>query len=54
MHSNSSDSTNNKTYFQPLKNEKENIICKDGFCSISNPKETSKIDKNDKSLFDPI
>ena len=33
---------------------KESIICKDGFCSLPNQKETSKQDTNDMNLFDPI
>ena len=32
----------------------ESIICKDGFCSLPNQKETSKQDTNDMNLFDPI
>ena len=33
---------------------KEKIICKDGFCSLPNPNENSKQNKNDINLFDPI
>ena len=33
---------------------KEKVICKDGFCSLPNPKEISKQDKNNINLFDPI
>ena len=33
---------------------KENIICKDGFCSLPNQKEITKKDKNDINFFDPI
>ena len=33
---------------------KEKIICKDGFCSLPNQKETSKANTNDMNLFDPI
>ena len=33
---------------------KENMICKDGFCSLPNQKSISKQDKNDINLFDPI
>ena len=33
---------------------KEKMICKDGFCSLPNFKETSKQDENDMNLFEPI
>ena len=33
---------------------KEEMICKDGFCSLPNQKEISKQDANDMNLFDPI
>ena len=33
---------------------KEKMICKDGFCSLPNPKETQKQDTNHLNLFDPI
>ena len=32
---------------------KEEMICKDGFCSLPNQKEMSKV-TNDMNLFDPI
>ena len=32
----------------------ENMVCKDGFCSLTNQKEISKQNKNDMNLFDPI
>ena len=32
---------------------KEKMICKDGFCSLPNQKEMSKV-TNDMNLFDPI
>ena len=54
MQNESSNVSNEKNYSEPLKIEKENIICKDGFCSINNLSETSRIDKNDINLFDPI
>ena len=50
-HSNNSDEDN---YLNPLEIEKENIICKDGFCSISKQNDIPKIEKNDTNLFDPI
>ena len=33
---------------------KEEMICKDGFCSLPNQKEMSKQVTNDMNLFDPI
>mgnify|MGYP001380814121 CR=1 FL=1 len=46
--------TNETNYDQPLKIEKDNIICKDGFCVISNNDESRKVNQNDLNLFDPI
>ena len=34
--------------------DKENMICKDGFCSLPNQKEISTQDKKNIHLFDPI
>ena len=50
----SSNNSNKKDNSQTLKIEKEKIICKDGFCSIASHKESSKIDKDNINLFDPI
>ena len=50
----SSHNSDEKTFSQPLKIDKENIICKDGFCSITNQNDNSTIDKSDINLFDPI
>ena len=33
---------------------KENMICKDGFCSLPNQDEIPQQDSNDMNLFDPI
>ena len=33
---------------------KEKMICKDGFCSLTNQDEIAKQDSNDINLFDPI
>ena len=33
---------------------KDNINCKDGFCSLQNQKEISKQNENETNLFDPI
>ena len=50
----SSNISNEKDNLQNLKIEKEKVICKDGFCSIRNHNESSRIDKDDINLFDPI
>ena len=50
----SSNSNNANTFSETTNITKENIICKDGFCSLSNQKEITKKDKNDINLFDPI
>ncbi len=39
---------------QSLKIEKENIICKDGFCTLPNQNQNQNIIKNNVNLFDPI
>jgi len=54
MHNNSSNNEHVKSYTENLKSEKENIICKDGFCTIPNQHKESKIDKNDINIFEPI
>ena len=51
------ESTNNskeKNFSQSLKIEKENIICKDGFCTLPIQNENPSIQKNKVNLFDPI
>ena len=50
----SSNSNNQNPFSQHLKIEKENIVCKDGFCSIPNNNDNSNVDKNNENLFDPI
>ena len=50
----SSSNINKKTFSEKTNINKENIICKDGFCSIPNKKEITKKDKNDINFFDPI
>ena len=54
MQSESSNISNEKDNYQNVKIEKEQIICKDGFCSIRNHNESSTNDKDDINLFDPI
>ena len=50
-----SSNNHNKNKFSKTTNiAKEKMICKDGFCSLPNQKETSKQDTNDMNLFDPI
>ena len=50
----SSTSQNKNSYLETRNIPKENIVCKDGFCSLPNQKELSKQDKNDMNLFDPV
>ena len=50
----SSNNSKEETFSQSLKIEKENIICKDGFCSLPNQSKKSGINKSDVSLFEPI
>ena len=48
------ESSNKNTFSETANITKENIICKDGFCSLPNQKEITKKDKNDINFFDPI
>ena len=50
----SSNKNNENTFSETTNITKENIICKDGFCSLPNQTETTKKDKNDINFFDPI
>ena len=50
----SSKNQNEKEYSEIRNFKKENIICKDGFCSLPNYKDITKQDKNKINLFDPI
>ena len=49
-----SNNSKENPFSKSLKFEKENIICKDGFCALPNKNETSKVDINNVNLFDPI
>ena len=50
----SSNNAKEKDFSQSLKIEKENIICKDGFCKLPNQNQNQNIIKNKVNLFDPI
>ena len=50
----SSNNSKDDAFHQSLKIEKENIICKDGFCTLPSQNENSSIKKNKVNLFDPI
>ena len=54
MHKEPTKNQNNNKYSEDKNIMKENIICKDGFCSIPNQNEISKQNKNDINIFDPI
>ena len=45
---------NENTFSETTNMVKEEMICKDGFCSLPNQKEMSKKGTNDINLFDPI
>ena len=50
-----SSNNNNKNIFSETTIiAKEEIICKNGFCSLPNQDEIPKKDSNDMNLFDPI
>ena len=51
------ESTNNSkddAFSQSLKIEKENIICKDGFCTLPSQDINQNTIENNVNLFDPI
>ena len=50
----SSNNSNENDFSHSLKIEKENISCKDGFCSLPSQNENKSIQKNKVNLFDPI
>ena len=50
----SSNNHNKNTFSETTNISKDNMICKDGFCSLPNQKDISKNVKNDINLFDPI
>ena len=49
-----SNNNNKNSYSETANIAKEDTICKDGFCKLTNHKEISKQNKNDMNLFDPI
>ena len=50
-----SSNKNNKNIFSQTSSiSKEEMICKDGFCSLPNQDEIPKNASNDMNLFDPI
>ena len=48
----SSNNSKDDDFPQSLKIEKENIVCKDGFCTLKN--QNPNIIKNNVNLFDPV
>ena len=54
MKTESSNNSSEKTFSNSLKLEKEDIICKDGFCKLPDRNENPSIIKNNMNLFDPI
>tara|TARA_B100001093_G_scaffold136186_1_gene128752 strand:- start:256 stop:420 length:165 start_codon:yes stop_codon:yes gene_type:complete len=50
----SSNNSKDESFSQSLKIEKDNIICKDGFCTLPNQNKNSNVIKNNVNLFDPI
>ena len=54
MQTNISKNLKKKGFSNSLKSEKENITCKDGFCTLLTQNKNSSIQKNKVDLFDPI
>ena len=50
----SSNNSKEKVFPQSVKNKKNNVICKDGFCTLPSQNENPIISKNKVNLFDPI
>ena len=50
----SSENSKEKIFSQSFKIDKEDVICKDGFCTLPNQKENPSIIKDNLNLFDPI
>ena len=50
----SSNNDNKNTFSETTSISKEKMICKDGFCSLPNKKDSPKKEINDMNLFDPI
>ena len=50
----SSNNSKDDNFSQSLKIEKENIICKDGFCTLPIQNKNPNISENNVNLFDPI
>ena len=50
----SSNNSKDDAFSKSLKIEKENINCKDGFCTLPNQNKNPNIIKNNGNLFDPI
>ena len=50
----SSNNNNGNIFSKTSSIAKEEMICKEGFCSLPNQDEIPKQDSNDMNLFDPI
>ena len=50
----SSKNSKEKDFSHSLKIKKENISCKDGFCTLPIKNENPSFQKNKENLFDPI
>ena len=50
----SSNNSKEKDFSHSLKVEKENVSCKDGFCTLPIQNETPIIQETQSNIFDPI
>ena len=50
----SSKKSNKKNFSKPLKIKNDDILCKDGFCSLPNQQENSGLNEADVNIFDAI
>jgi len=54
MQNKNSNNSKDDVFTQSLKIEKENITCKDGFCTLPSQNKNPNIIENNLNLFDPI
>ena len=54
MQNKSSNNSKETTLSQSLEIKEDNIVCKDGFCTLPNQNENQNLIENNMNLFDPI
>ena len=54
MQIDSSNNSNKKDLSKSMKIKKEDIICKDGFCTLPSKRQNTTMIENNLNLFDPV